>query len=271
MKIAGLQTAGTPGDVAANLRELESACGEARAEGAGLLITTELFLTGYDIGDTVRDLAREDLLSPAREIARTHGIALVLGAPEHDSGACYNSAFLIDPAGTVLGRHRKSHLFGELDRRHFTPGGELSAPVEYGGLRIAMLICYDAEFPETVRAAALAGADLIAVPTAQMQPYEFVAEHLLRVRAWENQVYVAYINHDGEEGSLRYVGRSSIISPSAEVLAAARTGPGHGSQLLYATVDPRAVRDARQANPYLTDRRPELYDPTTPATEDCSC
>ncbi|AXK34987.1 nitrilase [Streptomyces armeniacus] len=260
MKIAGLQTAGTPGDVDANLHELDAACRRARAEGAELLITTELFLTGYDIGDAVRDLARRDLLSPARQIARDHGVAVVLGAPEDDAGACYNSAFFLDDTGTVLGRHRKTHLFGELDRTYFTAGDRLSAPVAYGGLRIAMLICYDAEFPETVRAAALAGADLVAVPTAQMEPYEFVAEHLLRVRAWENQVYVAYINHDGDEGSLRYVGRSSIVSPSAAVLAAA----GHGTHLISATVDPRAVREARQANPYLADRRPDLYGPPPP-------
>ncbi|MFE5165869.1 carbon-nitrogen hydrolase family protein [Streptomyces sp. NPDC056697] len=267
MKISGLQTAGTPGDVDANLHELDAACRRARAEGAELLITTELFITGYDIGDAVRDLARTDLLSPAREIAASHGIALVLGAPEHDAGACYNSAFFIDPAGAVLARHRKNHLFGELDRGYFTPG-DLPAPViDYAGVRIAMLICYDVEFPENVRAAALAGADLVAVPTAQMQPYEFIAEHLLRVRAWENQIYIAYVNHDGDEGALRYVGRSSIVSPSATVLDSVE----HGNRLLFATVDPRTVRQARKANPYLTDLRPDLFTPSARATKDPSC
>ncbi|WP_329348974.1 MULTISPECIES: carbon-nitrogen hydrolase family protein [unclassified Streptomyces] len=271
MKIAGLQTAGTPGDVEANLRELDAACRQARAEGADLLVTTELFLTGYDIGDTVQDLAHTDLLSPAQQIARHHAIALVLGAPEYDCGAYYNSAFFIDPAGAVLGRHRKTHLFGELDRRYFTPGDRSSPVVDYAGARIAMLICYDVEFPENVRAAAVAGADLIAVPTAQMQPYEFIAEHLLRVRAWENQVYIAYINHDGDEGSLRYVGRSSIVGPSADVLDSVE----HGNQLIFATVDPAAVREARKTNPYLADRRPELQAPaptsTAPLTEDRTC
>ncbi|NGO72495.1 carbon-nitrogen hydrolase family protein [Streptomyces boncukensis] len=267
MKIAGLQTAGTPGDVDANLHELEQACRRARGQEAELLVTTEMFVTGYDIGGAVAELARRDLLTPAQDIARRTGVALVLGAPEPAApgaapGACYNSAFLIAADGTVLGRHRKAHLFGELDRAHFLPGDRLTAPIRYGGLRIALLICYDVEFPEAVRAAALAGADLIAVPTAQMEPYEFIAEHLLRVRAWENQVYLAYVNHDGEEGSLRYVGRSSIVAPSGAVLAQAR----HGNQLLCATVDPEAVRAARAANPYLADRRPRLYDSAAPST-----
>ncbi|WP_329529442.1 carbon-nitrogen hydrolase family protein [Streptomyces sp. NBC_01462] len=271
MKIAGLQTAGTPGDVEANLRELDAACSQARAEGADLLVTTELFLTGYDVGDIVHDLARTDLLSPAQWIARRHGIALVLGAPEYDGGAYYNSAFFIDPTGAMLGRHRKTHLFGELDRRYFTPGDRLSPVVDYAGARIAMLICYDVEFPENVRAAAVAGADLIAVPTAQMQPYEFIADHLLKVRAWENQVYIAYINHDGDEGSLRYVGRSSIVSPSADVLDSVK----HGNQLIFATVDPGTVRKAREANPYLADLRPDLHAAapasTAPLAKDRTC
>ncbi|MET9834740.1 carbon-nitrogen hydrolase family protein [Streptomyces sp. NPDC006385] len=255
MRISGLQTAGTPGDVEANLRELDAACARARASGTELLITSELFLTGYDIGDRVIELARTDLLSPVRDLARRHGLALVAGLPEHEDGACYNSAFFVDPTGTVLGRHRKTHLFGELDRRYFTAGDRLTTVVDFGGIRIALLICYDVEFPENVRAAALAGADLIAVPTAQMEPYAFVADHLLRVRAWENQVYIAYVNHDGTEGSLTYVGRSSLTAPSGEVLDSVR----HGNRLLSATVDPAVVARARKDNPYLLDRRPDLY------------
>jgi len=263
MRISGLQTAGTPGDVEANLRELDAHCARARAAGSELLVTPELFLTGYDIGDRVRELARADLTTPVRELARRHGLALVVGLPEQSGGGCYNSACFVGPDGRILGHHRKTHLFGDLDRRYFTPGDRLTSLVDYGGLRIALLICYDAEFPENVRAAALAGADLVAVPTAQMEPYAFVADHVLRVRAWENQVYVVYANHDGAEGSLTYVGRSSVTAPSGEVLDRI----GHGTGLVTADVDPRAVARARADNPYLLDRRPELYAtaPSAPA------
>ena len=267
MRISGLQTAGTPGDVAANLRELDVACARAAASGSELLITSELFLTGYDIGDRLGDLARTDLLTPVQDLARRHRLALVVGLPEHQNGACYNSAVFVGPDGTLLGRHRKTHLFGDLDRRHFTPGDRPTSIVDFGGLRIALLICYDVEFPENVRAAALAGADLIAVPTAQMEPYAFVADHLLRVRAWENQVYIAYVNHDGAEGLLTYVGRSSITAPSGEVLDSVR----RGNQLISATVDPAVVAQARKDNPYLLDRRPDLYAPAPFVPEDRAC
>jgi len=111
------------------------------------------------------------------------------------------------------------------------------------------------EFPENARLAALAGAHLIAVPTAQMQPFEFVADTLVRARAWENQVYVAYANHEGVEGDTTYVGRSSIVAPDGSVIDRREGGTG----LLWADVDPEQVHRGQRANPYLADLRPSLY------------
>lgn len=256
LTIAGLQTAGTPGDVEANLHELDVAAASAAADGVELLITTELFVTGYDIGDLLLELVRRDLLGSVREIAVRHGIALVAGIPElGDDGAVFNTAFFIAPSGDVLAAHRKTHLFGDLDRAYFTPGAEPVTIVEHQGVRIAMMICYDVEFPENVRMAALAGADLVAVPTAQMQPFEFIADAVIRTRAWENQVYIAYINHDGAERDTVYVGRSSIVGPDAVVIDGIETGTG----LIRGDIDTDVVREARARNPYLTDARPELY------------
>ncbi|GAA0309074.1 nitrilase-related carbon-nitrogen hydrolase [Kineococcus aurantiacus] len=262
MDIACLQTAGTTGDPAANLAALDRAAAEAVSRGAGLLITPEMFLTGYDLGpDTparVRALA-PGLLEGVVAIARERSVALLVGMPEVEGDACFNTAVFVAPDGEVLGRHRKVHLFGEIDRAAFTAGDRLVTTVDFGGLRIAVLICYDVEFPEAVRAAALAGAHLVAVPTAQMHPFEWVAEQLVRARAWENQVHVAYVDHDGREGAFDYVGRSSVVGPDGSVLASVE----HGEALLVARVDPGAVERAQRENPYLADRRAELYGPLT--------
>lgn len=255
LKIAALQTAGTPGDVAANLAELSVAAQRASQSGAELLITPELFLTGYNIGDLTYQLAGQDLLTEARQIAAGEGIAIVLGVPEQAGQQIYNTAVFIDDNGAILGRHRKTHLFGGLDRKYFTPGETLVSVVEFRGVKIAMLICYDVEFPESTRAAAAAGAQLIAVPTAQMTPYEFVAEEVIRARAWENQVYLAYVNHAGSEAELNYVGRSRIVDPFAQVLDSVATE----TALLFAEVDPSVVTRAQRENPYLLDRRLDLY------------
>ncbi|HPX35620.1 MAG TPA: carbon-nitrogen hydrolase family protein [Mycobacterium sp.] len=256
LRIAGLQTAGRPGDVEANLAELERAAATAAGRGAGLLITPELFLTGYDVGDALYSLAAQPLLERACTIAREHDIALIVGLPEvAPAGRLYNSAVFIDHTGEVLARYRKTHLFAELDRRYFDAGDDAVCVVDYRGIRVAMMICYDVEFPENVRRAALAGAHLVAVPTAQMEPFAFIAESVIRTRAWENQVYVAYINHDGAEAETVYVGRSSIVAPDASVLDRIE----HGDGLIYADVDAGVVAEAQRLNPYLSDRRPDLY------------
>jgi len=253
--VAGLQAAGVPGDVEANLALLRDAATDARARGADLLITPEMFLTGYNIGDALPGLAQEDLLEPVARIAREHGLALVVGVPEAAPEGIYNTAVAVDATGTLLGRHRKAHLFGDLDRALFRAGDRPFTAVELHGVRIAMCICYEVEFPETVRAAAFAGAHLVAVPTAQMEPFRFVAEQVIRARAWENQVYVAYVNHDGHEGDLEYVGRSSIVGPDATVLDSVTAGDA----LLCAAVDPAAVARAQSENPYLADLRRDLF------------
>ena len=256
LSIVGMQTAGSPGDVAANLVELRAAARAAKSGGGELLITPELFLTGYNIGDDVFELAKQDLLQMVQEIAREERIAVVVGLPEHEEGRFYNSVVFLDESGEVLGKYRKTHLFGSLDRNSFASGEQLVSTVDYRGVRFAMLICYDVEFPETVRAAALAGAHAVIVPTALMMPYEFIAEQVVRARAWENQIYIAYLNHDGAESDLTYVGRSSIVDPSARVLDSMI----HGTRLLTAVVDTEIVDEARRVNPYLDDRRPDLYD-----------
>ena len=253
--IAGMQCAGTLRDVDANLRALEAAAEEASRNGAELLVTPEMFVTGYVVGEVLPELAGGDFLERVRSIAARLEIAIVLGGPERTEEGVYNAAYFIDDGGEVRSCYRKAHLFGELDRRQFVPGDELFGLVEYRGVQIATMICYDVEFPEVVRAAALAGAHLVAVPTAQMEPFAFVAEQLVRTRAWENQVYVAYVDHDGSEEDLTYVGRSSIVAPDATVLDSVE----HGDRLIYATVDPEVVRLQQKTNPYLSDRRAPLY------------
>ena len=259
LSLFGLQSVGTPGEVAGNLAELRLAARAAKAQGGELLVTPELFITGYNIGDRVFELAQDDLLGAVRVIAREEGIAHLVGLPEHSpaSGGSgfFNCAVFIDDTGAVLASYRKTHLYGSLDRYSFTPGDELVCTVEYRGVRLALMICYDVEFAETVRAAALAGAHAVLVPTAQMTPFHFVAEQVVRVRAWENQVYVAYINHDGSEGDLDYVGRSSIVDPYATVLDSLE----HGTGLIHADIDTDVVERAQRENPYLNDRRPSLY------------
>ncbi|WBO67570.1 carbon-nitrogen hydrolase family protein [Streptomyces camelliae] len=258
MRTALLQSSGRPGSIAENLKVLDAAAGRAAAAGAALLAAPEMFLTGYAIGDDIGRLAEPADGESADAIADTagrHGIAIAYGYPERAGETVYNSAQLISADGTRLANYRKTHLFGCFERDHFTPGEQPVVQAELNGLTVGLMICYDVEFPENVRAHALAGTDLLVVPTAQMHPFQFVAESMIPVRAFENQMYVAYVNRVGHEGEFEFVGLSTLAGPDG----IARARAGRAEQLVVADADLAFLAASREANPYLKDRRPGLY------------
>jgi 5-aminopentanamidase len=258
LRTALLQSSGRPGSVDENIKVLDEAAGRAAEAGAHLLVCPELFLTGYAIGDAVHRLAEPADGPGARAVADIsvrHGIAVLYGYPERAGELIFNAAQLIGPDGTPLANYRKTHLFGCFEQEWFTPGEQPVVQAELNGVRIGLLICYDVEFPENVRAHALAGTGLLLVPTAQMHPFQFVAEAVVPVRAFESQMYVAYVNRAGQEGEFEFVGLSCLAGPDGTVRARA----GRGEELVIGEVDPEFLNASRAANPYLNDRRPALY------------
>lgn len=246
-------------DIEANCAALDAAAAEAATAGASVLVTPELFPVGY------APLRVRAELDPARlpaikealsGIARRHGIALVYSLPSvADEGSWHITSTLLDAAGSELLSYAKVHLFGEDERTAFSPAEAGPAVVDFNGFQTSMVICYDVEFPETVRAAALGGAELLLVPTALAHGFDTVPQVLLRARALESQLTIAYANHSGTEEGCDFLGGSVIAGPDGSLLATA--GPEAG--LLYAEVDPDAARKARNVVPYLRERRPELY------------
>ena len=173
MRVALYQCPPLPLDVAGNLQRLHQLALEAK--GADLLVVPEMFLTGYNIGvDAVSVLAEVHNGESAQQIARiakTAGIAILYGYPERtEDGQIYNAVQLIDAHGERLCNYRKTHLFGDLDHSMFSAGQDDFPLVELNGWKLGFLICYDMEFPENARRLALAGAELILVPTANMIP-----------------------------------------------------------------------------------------------------
>ncbi len=263
MKIAICQSAGSPGRRDENLQTMEKAAREATRRGARLVIFPELFLTGYDIGEKVVQLAETREGPSAREaatIARRNGTALLYGYPERAGGRVYNAARLVDEGGGFAANYRKTHLYGAVEKRLFHPGDRLVV-ADVAGVKTAILICYDIEFPEAVRCLARAGAQLVAVPTALMRPHCRIARTVVPARAHENQLYVAYANRCGRETVLEYCGLSCVAGPRGEDLARADTMPA----LLLADIEQRAIEAARDENAMAADLRPALYN--TPARE----
>jgi predicted amidohydrolase len=110
------------------------------------------------------------------------------------------------------------------------------------------------EFPENPRRLALAGADCLLVPTANMDRYDFVPATLVPTRAFENQIVLAYANYCGPEGSLRYGGLSSVVDALGRPLAMA----GRDEALLLATLTPEALDHARAEQTHLQEQAQRL-------------
>ncbi len=136
----------------------------------------------------------------------------------------------------------------------FAAAESAPAVVDFHGIRTSLAICYDIEFPESARAAAVRGADLLLVPTALGPGFDAVPQVLVRARALENQMTVAYANHTGSEDGIDFPGGSVIAAPNGSLLAAA----GSGAELLLAEV-PASGPAGDVPVSYLRDRRPGTY------------
>lgn len=243
------------------LQRLDATAAQARARGADLLITPEMALTGYAIGpERVAALAQPcdgPLARAVAAVAQRHGIAIVYGYPEHNPhGKPFNAAQAIGPDGTRLAHYRKTHLFGDMDRAQFSAGDAASQVFEWQGWQLGLLICYDVEFPETVRGLALQRADAVLVPTANMEPFDDVQRVLLPARALENSLYLAYANACGAEGHTGYNGQSCVLEPDGHPLAQAT----QDETLVVAELNRTALQRclAHSQRPW---RRSELYGP----------
>jgi 5-aminopentanamidase len=257
MKLAIYQCAGHFLDVSANLELLAQTAINAAAQGADFLVLPELFLSGYNVGDDISHVAEAQdgsAIARACQIANENSISLLFGYIERADQQFYNSAALIDETGRLVGNYRKTHLFGSEEQRLFYPGDRWVVH-DIAGVRVGVLICFDVEFPEAVRTLALQGAQLIAVPTAIMPPFFPVPSVVVPSRAFENQVFVAYVNRVGEERGFSYFGLSCVVDPAGKDLV--RMGVEESLQLVE--IDTRAIAPESMGYDYLNERRPELY------------
>ncbi len=133
----------------------------------------------------------------------------------------YNSAVLTGPEG-FIGVYRKTHLYFE-ENLYFTPGDTGFRVWDTKAGRIGIMICFDWFFPEAMRTLALSGADIVAHPSNLVLPY---CPDSMPLRCLENRVFAITANRTGTENrkegsSLRFIGKSEIVSPEGEILVRA--------------------------------------------------
>jgi len=263
-KLAALQTDCAIGDIGANVGNAVELINEAGAAGADLAVLPECFSTGLpadlaDLAEVVPGATSEALCAAAAG----NRLWLVAGVAEKTDEGVANTALVINPQGVLVARYHKRFLYmAEADV--FTRGSE-GLVVDMGFVTAGITICYDYMFPEYTRALVDAGARLIAHSTAWIttdlcEQWGYDARRMYPAqsitRAVENGVFLVTANHCGTAydaaGCLRPVGKSCIIAPWGEILAAVDMGPG----VAVADVDfADADRWAADAAPYLEDHR----------------
>lgn len=251
-------------NVARGLRAVEAAA----AAGAELVCFAELaFEPFYPQCRAAPGFERraEPIPGPTTEafaaLARRLGVVVVLNLFERAGGLCYDTSPVLDADGRLLGRTRMIHITdyeGFHEQGYYTPG-DTGAPVyETRAGRVGVAICYDRHFPESMRALALGGADLVLVPQAGTvgEWPEGLFEAELRVAAFQNGYFAALCNRVGADGNLTFAGESFVCAPDGRVVARAPRGEEH---LLLADVDLAAADRSHARRLFLRDRRPELY------------
>lgn len=257
-------------DPAANRERSAAFVRDAAAQGARLVVLPEASNAGYMFAD--REEARTwaehvtegGVTSAWAALAAELGIWLCAGFIEAEEDRVYNAMALYGPDGHAA-TFRKVHLWN--DEKRIFDAGDLGFPVADTPLgRFGFAICYDIWFPETMRASALAGADLICVPAnwvpvpGQPDDVPLLANQLCMTGAHVNQVYLVGADRIGEERGQPFLGRSVICDHTGWPLA----GPASPDreEILIARVDPIGSRAERAGNPFnqpLADRRPGAY------------
>jgi len=256
LRVAALQHDIVWNDREANFTRLAPMIAAAVGAGAGLVLCTETFSTGFAVDEP--DLGEPEggpSSSFLADQAASHGVWVGGTCPELPADASdddrrpYNSFVLAGPDGTVH-RYRKIHpfTFGGEDKS-FRAGNELIT-VDIGGLRVSPLVCYDLRFADEFWQLA-AQTDVYLVPANWPEKRRLHWQVLLQARAIENQAYVVGVNRVGEGGRLSYCGDSRIVDPGGELLATAA-----GSEtMLLADLSTARVAEARDHFRFLQDRR----------------
>lgn len=241
------------------------AIGLGVSENADLIVLPELATSGYVFTSLAeaRALAvhRDDSLMGkwAAALAGSDGIVVGGFAEVGDDGLLYNSAAVVANDG-MRAVYRKTHLW-DTEKLYFTPGTAAPEVLDLPFGRLGVAICYDLEFPEIPRQLALAGADVLAVPTAWPLVEHPAGEHppevvIAMAAARVNNVPIACADRCGIERGFPWTGGTSIIDERGWVVAArSDAGP------VTAAVDLNKARNKQisERNHLFADRRPELY------------
>lgn len=266
MKLALIQMAACP-EKEDSLRLAEDYLRGARREGADIAMLPEMFNCPYKTENFPLYAEEEGGISWQRmsQAAKKNHMYLVAGSmPERDSkGHIYNTSYVFDREGKQIAKHRKIHLFdidvkgGQYFRESdtVTAGDRVTLfETEFG--KFGLMICYDIRFPELTRLMAVNGATMVFVPAVfNMTTGPVHWEIIFRVRAIDNQLFMAGCSQARRREDYISYGNSIITSPWGEVVGRQNEKEG----MLLREIDFSEVERTREELPFLKQRRMDVY------------
>ncbi len=267
-------------DAAANIARAEKLVREAAAKGAQIILIQELFESPYFCQDEIhaffnlaRPLSENAAIAHFVPIAKELGVVLPISVFERAGQNFFNSIVVLDADGTNLGFYRKTHIPdgpGYSEKFYFSPGDTGFKVWDTKYARIGVGICWDQWFPETARAMALMGAELLFFPTAigsePQDPTLDSRDHWQRTmqgHAAANLTPLIASNRIGTEPGVNnteitFYGSSFIADHTGGKLTEASRSE---ETILTATFDLDAIAHIRASWGVFRDRRPDMYGP----------
>ncbi len=264
-------------DRQANLARAERLVREAAAQGAQIILLQELFETPYfcqkpnpDYLQLATTVADNPAIARFSKLAAELQVVLPISFFELAGRARYNSIAIIDADGSNLGVYRKSHIPdgpGYHEKYYFNPGDTGFKVWNTRYAKIGVGICWDQWFPESARAMALLGAELLFYPTAiGSEPHDasiISKDHWQRVQqghAGANLMPLIASNRTGKEQQgdyeITFYGASFIADQFGEKVEEADQGE---ETVLFHQFDLDELEHIRSAWGVFRDRRPNLY------------
>ncbi|WP_028243482.1 N-carbamoylputrescine amidase [Pseudobutyrivibrio ruminis] len=267
-----------------NIKKADKMVRSAAASGANIILLPELFERQYfcqerryEYYDFAKSVEENDAVNHFKAVAKELSVVIPVSFYEKDGTVLYNSVALIDADGEILGVYRKTHIPDDhfyQEKFYFTPGntGFKTWKTQFGTIGVG--ICWDQWFPETARAMALQGAEMLLYPTAIGSEPIIECDSMphwrrcMQGHAGSNLMPVIAANRIGLEtvepckenamqsSSLEFYGSSFMTDETGEILESASRDK---EEILIHTYDLDEIYENRMSWGIFRDRRPECY------------
>jgi len=265
LKIAQIQMKVT-GNQVEDLRHMRELVHTASRKSEFVFLP-EMFCSVYDskLFYKYKVVEGDHIYTLLEECAREEGIYLSAGSvPEYEDGKLYNTAYVFNPQGKCIAKHRKVHLFdidipGKqrfMESETLCKGNDITVfGSEYG--KMGLCICFDVRFPEIGRLTALKGAKVMVVPASFNTTTGPAGWELcMRAQAMFNQIYViATSTALNPDASYHSYGHSLVVDPWGQVINTL----DYDEDILYTDIDLTLVEEVREQLPLLKHRRDDIY------------